>query len=407
MIPYVWSPKQRDLVETLASGREREVVVSGPVQSGKSVSAWFGFFGFASMWAGHDFIVASRSQRQLTGSVLKYAREFSDSYGLGWRKTEDCYVMENFEGDGLNRFFPLIGADVSSEAKARSFTVAGAGIDEATLVPFDFTRSVSDRCSVPNALLMLVTNPSGPKHPIKADRIDKGVCHYPFEMSDNPNVTDQYLESLARSYKGPMYERMVQGKWVQSEGVIYPFWEAGNPPGGFVRYVLGVDWAHKSVTHAVLVGYLSDGTAWVVGEWRHNGVTHGVMEAMDQARAIRDRLCSGIKPSLIVCDPSAPQMKQALSRAFGQKVYNAQNDVIKGIQYVRQSLEERSLMIGHACPELKTEMFNYVWDEKMSLIGEHKPVKQDDHGCDALRYAVYTAAFARKRDGRRPKTLRL
>ena len=36
-------------------------------------------------------------------------------------------------------------------------------------------------------------------------------------------------------------------------------------------------------------------------------------------------------------------------------------------------------------------MQSYAWDSKAADRGEDKPVKKDDHICDALRYAVVSA----------------
>jgi phage terminase large subunit len=36
------------------------------------------------------------------------------------------------------------------------------------------------------------------------------------------------------------------------------------------------------------------------------------------------------------------------------------------------------------------ERFSYVWDEKAAQRGEDKPVKENDHACDAERYGIYT-----------------
>ena len=42
------------------------------------------------------------------------------------------------------------------------------------------------------------------------------------------------------------------------------------------------------------------------------------------------------------------------------------------------------------CKGLLGEMRSYVWDDKAAERGEEKPVKQKDHGPDALRYYCYT-----------------
>ena len=47
-----------------------------------------------------------------------------------------------------------------------------------------------------------------------------------------------------------------------------------------------------------------------------------------------------------------------------------------------------ALPIYERCTGLLDELGTYLWDEKAALRGEEKPVKQNDHALDALRYYV-------------------
>jgi phage terminase large subunit len=71
-----------------------------------------------------------------------------------------------------------------------------------------------------------------------------------------------------------------------------------------------------------------------------------------------------------------------------RKVYDADNEVLDGIRRVAQGLTTGTLYIHESCEGLIAEMANYRWDEKAQERGEDKPVKDADHGPDALRYAV-------------------
>ena len=45
-------------------------------------------------------------------------------------------------------------------------------------------------------------------------------------------------------------------------------------------------------------------------------------------------------------------------------------------------------MIHPRCKHLIDEIQGYAWDPKAQERGEDKPVKTNDHACDALRYAL-------------------
>ncbi len=393
-----WSPKQREVVRAIGNQPNTEVVVVvGPVQSGKTLSAVYAFL----LWAmkhhtGQDFLLASSSRKQLQGAVLRYAEQFSQLVGGDWRRREEWYQMRSVLG-GTNRFFPLLGGKTGSEAQARSFSAMGALGDEATLLDPAFVNALADRCSRQGAKLILVTNPAGPAHPIKEDWVDRAngesLVHIGFELADNPTLSKGYVEGLHRRYHGAAKRRMVYGEWAVSGGAIFPHIAQSVAPApdgyGVRKWMVGVDWAHSSVTHAVLVGELSDGRLWVLDEWRHDAVEDGALEVKEQARRIA-RWLGTKNVSRLLIDPSAVQLWRALRLALPTvPCVLGDNDVLPGISYLRTVTEEGRLWVADRCAELVRELHNYTWDERAGLIGVDKPVKERDHGVDALRYVIW------------------
>ena len=90
----------------------------------------------------------------------------------------------------------------------------------------------------------------------------------------------------------------------------------------------------------------------------------------------------------IIVDPSAASFIQEL-RGRGWAVKAADNTVLDGIRKTSSLLALGRIRINRdRCPGLIDELYSYVWDERAALIGEDKPVKDRDHGCDALRYRI-------------------
>ena len=93
---------------------------------------------------------------------------------------------------------------------------------------------------------------------------------------------------------------------------------------------------------------------------------------------------------MVVVDRSAASFIAEL-RSRGVYVKPANNDVEDGIRVVGSLLAKRNIRINKEnCKGLLGEMRSYVWDDKAAERGEEKPVKQKDHGPDALRYYCYT-----------------
>jgi phage terminase large subunit len=99
----------------------------------------------------------------------------------------------------------------------------------------------------------------------------------------------------------------------------------------------------------------------------------------------------GIKPQAIEVDPSAASFIMQLKRDSVGHVYQADNEVLEGIQVVSQALEDKKLLIHRGCKHLISQLATYSWDPAASKRGEDKPLKHNDHAVDALRYASMRA----------------
>ena len=64
--------------------------------------------------------------------------------------------------------------------------------------------------------------------------------------------------------------------------------------------------------------------------------------------------------------------------------------MLDGIRRVATLMGQRRLKICETCEGLIGEISGDIWDEKASLNGVERPVKQNDHGVDAARYLVAT-----------------
>ena len=56
------------------------------------------------------------------------------------------------------------------------------------------------------------------------------------------------------------------------------------------------------------------------------------------------------------------------------------------------------LYVDRSCRNVQKEFSSYAWDEKAQMRGEDKPLPENDHALDAIRYALYTM-FGRMRGG--------
>lgn len=111
--------------------------------------------------------------------------------------------------------------------------------------------------------------------------------------------------------------------------------------------------------------------------------------------------------TVFVCDPAEPAYIEAFSRA-GLNTTSAKNDLAPGIQAVQKRLQvagdgrprlyflrDARIEVDETLSERKKptstleEIDGYVWEQaKEGKAEKELPLKVDDHGMDALRYAV-------------------
>ena len=102
-----------------------------------------------------------------------------------------------------------------------------------------------------------------------------------------------------------------------------------------------------------------------------------------------EKWLDGTKIKALIVDPSAASFIAEL-RKRGYKVIKAKNDVEDGIRLVGTKLNLGKIIFSSSCINTIKEFASYVWDEKAAERGEDKPVKENDHAMDAVRYFVYT-----------------
>lgn len=104
-----------------------------------------------------------------------------------------------------------------------------------------------------------------------------------------------------------------------------------------------------------------------------------------------------IKVFYVCLDPSAKGLQEEIRRAtrigldYQVLIRDAENDVALGISRVQKAFAFEVLSISPDQENLIGELGIYEYDKKSIEKGKEVPIKENDHACDALRYAVMTA----------------
>ena len=300
-----------------------------------------------------------------------------------------------------NRDVYFVGApDVSAVTTIQGSTLAMAYVDEATCIPEVFWKMLETRLSVPGARLFATCNPEGPAHWLKKQYIDRSDVHdlkyWQFNLDDNPILDESYKKAIKASFSGMFYKRYILGEWALAHGAIYDCYDQDNeyihdfPNPSY--YIVGIDYGTTNATAAVLCAITPN--KWpqvrVESEYYYDSAIRGRSKTdAELVKDIRDWIATK-NVSAIYIDPAAASFKIALRQA-DLPVLDANNDVLLGIKIVSKFIAGKNILIHKGCQTLREHIQSYSWDPKAADRGEDKPVKKNDHICDALRYAVCTA----------------
>ena len=249
--------------------------------------------------------------------------------------------------------------------------------------------------------IILTTNPDRPTHWIKKRLIDGGEAStYYSGARDNPHNPTSYIEGLDR-LTGVLKERLVYGRWVQAEGAVYAgFDEAIHLIDSFS---IPDDWrVIRSVDHGYTNPFVCQW--WAIDHdermylYREIYMTRRTVRV--HAGKIRDNTDRSIEATVADWD-AEDNATLAENDVFTD---NADKRVMPGIQAVQERLKVQGdgkprlyIMRGATVevdwrledekrPTSTLEEFPaYVWNDKVT---KDEPMKLDDHGMDAMRYAV-------------------
>jgi PBSX family phage terminase large subunit len=399
------SPKQ---VTSLRESSTRVSVWEGSIRSGKTIASLLRFLIFlATAPRGGQIVVIARTRDTAARNVFA---PLMDETLFGALAKQVHYTPGAPSGLILGRVIYVIGAsDAKSEKVLRGLTVAGAYVDEITVIPEEFFTQLLGRMSVAGAQLFGTTNPDNPAHWLKKRFLDR-LAELPdwrrfhFTLHDNPSLTAEYIESISREFTGLWFRRFIQGEWVAAEGAIYDMWDPDKhvvkwetlPP---MRRLLGVgiDYGTQHATSASLLGLGYDRRLYMIDELRLDPAKSNVrLTDFDQSKLIRDWIranhlpeIQGLKPEWIIADPAAASLRTQLYED-GIDTTAADNAVAYGLGTIASLLGEGKLLVSDRCHGIISEFPGYSWDPKKAAKGEDAPIKVADDSLDSMRYVICT-----------------
>lgn len=305
-----------------------------------------------------------------------------------------------------------IGAEnVRQVPKIRGSEIKFCYCDEICDINKEVFEMLKSRLSLPYSVCHAACNPSHPSHFVKQfiDTGEKGVDIYcqQYTIYDNPFLPQEYIHSLELEYEGTVYfDRYILGKWTQAEGLIYPMFLGAlkdKPPMQPAEQCqMSIDYGTQNA-FAVLLWCKCDGVWYAVQEYYYSGRESGVQKTDEEyltdietrfGDVIQQYERNGIKMPVII-DPSAASFITLLKKkAKWAKIRKADNDVANGIRNTATCLKNGRVCVSPNLKHWRKEVEGYVWDDTV----DDRPIKENDHLMDAMRYFVQTNNLGRPTD---------
>lgn len=338
----------------------------------------------------------------LANEISKYPGEqwfiVAPTYKMLMRATvptfTECFNGTTLEGElkqSLGKYVLPDGGTIWLGSADRPETLEagqyrGAWLDEAGQMKFQTWVVIQARLGQKQGRCLLTTTPYAVNwlyHEFYK-RWMAGDCDYDviqFRSADNPYYPLEEFERARKTLDSRLFEMRYEGQFRKMAGLIYPDFGASHivdeftPPTNHLgdlqgELVGGLDWGYNNPFVALDIHISDDGVWTVYREHYQSRLTLGEhSEYLD-------------RDILYYADPSGKQEINEL-RALDHRIYPGNNDVAMGIQKVSELIKDGRLRVSKSCPHLIDEFETYHYNEE-----SEKPVKEDDHCLDALRYAV-------------------
>jgi phage terminase large subunit len=402
------------------SDRSPELLLSGPAGTGKSRACLEKLHACALRFPGMRGLIVRKTRESLNESALVTYEEqvlpTGSPIAAGARRnTRSSYRYPNGSEiivGGLKQS----GRDQKQKIMSTEYDIAY--VQEAIELTEEEWENITTRLRngvMPFQQIIGDTNPDSPTHWIKQREKKGRLKVYESTHEENPRYfaadgtpTEQGKAYIAKldALTGVRYERLRKGKWVQAEGVVYPGWDRNVhlidrfPIPASWRRVRSIDFGYTNPFVCQWWAIDHDNRMYLDREIYRTRRTVKV-----HARQIRE-VDAGAAISYTVADHDAED--RATLRECKIPTLAARKAILPGVNAVterlkvagdgkprlfvfRDSLVEADELLMEAKRPLSTvdEFDSYVWPKGQDGKAlKEVPVDDNNHGMDAMRYAV-------------------
>ena len=234
---------------------------------------------------------------------------------------------------------------------------------------------------------MFISTPKGFNHFYDLfNTKDEDYQSFHFTSYDNPHIPKEEIDKAGKEIPEDRFAQEYMADFRKTEGLVYKEFDRSRHITGeeetgrtYTDTILGIDFGYTNPSSIIPIKIDSDNHYWILEEFYK---THQTTEQIaEQARLY--------KPTKVYADPAEPDRIEIL-RKSGLNCREVSKDIVAGVDRVRELFKQNRIHISPDCKNLIHELETYRYpDKKPDQNEQEKPVKENDHALDALRYALY------------------
>lgn len=427
-------PELRGASLALQSCEAREVILSGPARSSKTFGVLYKFHRAAQAVPGARLLFIRQTRESLTDSALVTFEQ--DVVGAGHpilsgarRESRHSYIYPN-GSEIIVAGFKQYSKDQTSKVMSTEYD--GIFVNECNELLESQWEQLTTRLThfkTPYPQIVGDMNPPAPLHwtwrRINANKLTV----FNAGLQDNPRWWDKAMQtwtsegqqvySTLDSLTGILRDRLFLGKSVATEGLVYgDVWDDGSLTGNVTEaaeYEANAGPVYWFIDDGYSAGsapntrgldphtgyYVADAHPRVIFFMQHKADGH--LDVFGESYACKKLSDEQITEALALPYPApdmvthGPGSAEIRGRLFEASLvpHQCTAKVEESIQELRNALAIdangwRRVRVHPRCKHLRAEMATYAYES-----GTDKPVKQYDHGPDALRYGIFILRFER------------
>ena len=289
-----------------------------------------------------------------------------------------------------------LGADNRKHVdRLRGATIEYVYGDEVTTWSEEVFEMLKSRLRCEHSRFDGTCNPDSPHHWFKRFLDSDADIFQQSYTIDDGCLPDKIVNELKREYAGTVYyDRYIRGLWTVAEGLVYQmvadnperFTLKGPTQGMDGRFFVSIDYG--TINPCSMGLWCVQGRRAIrIKESYYDSRKVNRQRTDEEHYAALEELTRGYYIRYVVVDPSAASFIECIRRHGKYQVRHAENEVINGIRVTADLLNSGKVMIHESCKDSLMEFRTYRWDEKAP---EDKPIKDNDHAMDDIRYFCST-----------------